>query len=161
MTTALTCLPCFWKQTLRTQTLLKSKCVIVKLESLLQWHALRWGQVIWPARLVGERYPATGTAHFSSLLWNATCDLWRKYCRLWALQNACENNTFHTVYTLYSICQKKSWECKVMMGESIEPITVWILGVFFWGGKEGLISRYQKICVGAITASHCLNLLNE
>lgn len=67
---------------------------------------------------------------------------------------ACENNTFHAVYAVYSICQKKSWECKVMMGETIELSQYWIPGVFFFrGGRYITIPENLCWCNNSISQS--------
>lgn len=123
--------------------LLKGKWVLVKQESSLWWHVLRWGEVIWPT---------AGTVYVSNVSWNATCDLCRREnTKDWGLGRM---HVKIIPFMLYSSCITSA-------RKSLENAKQWWVILLnlsqhrYWG-HLGVESWHHEISVGATRASHSM-----
>lgn len=127
--------------------LLKGKWVLVKQESLLWWHVLRWGEVIWPV---------AGPVYVRNVSWTATCVL----CRGENTKDSglCRIHVKIINFTLYFSCITSARKAALKM-QSSGGWSHWIChsmdnGVF-WGWNNGVmkyllgqksISLYISLC---------------
>lgn len=127
--------------------LLKGKWVLVKQESLLWWHVLRWGEVIWPV---------AGPVYVRNVSWNATCVL----CRGENTKDSglCRIHVKIICFTLYFSCITSARKKGLRM-QSSGGWSHWIChsmdnGVF-WGWNHGImkyllaqksISLFVSVC---------------
>lgn len=111
--------------------LLKGKWVLVKQESLLWWHVLRWGEVIWPV---------AGPVYVRNVSWNAMCVL----CRGENTKDSglCRIHVKIICFTLYFSCITSARKKGLRM-QSSGGWSHWIChsmdnGVF-WGWNHGIM----------------------
>lgn len=120
--------------------LLKGKWVFVKQESLVWWQVLRCKLVIWPtAGSVVAMYPEMPPVISAG----------GRTLQTGALQNACETQTFYTVFFLHYRKSLENAKQRWVIPMKLSQHEYWgLLGVESW---------YHEVSLGAIRASHSLS----